>query len=341
MSLHKSDKKTKKRLMSKYKSTIITTSSSNNLLLSQIKDLKTTLDLNQNLLYNYLISREGDREAIKSLINKSKILWNKYDLLINNNINIEIKTEALKIKLPQIPSKINNQISNLSKINNTKQKELILKDNSIKKLKKDLEKVRKSQFFKTARMEIFVTNPSKKNLEFNGELISAKAMFTKISDMSSKAKKKSEKLEKEVKKLREEMNTFKNKAYTLYNNNKSKNNSDIVKSINNYEEFFLNNINCNTKIFENDKYDEFEEEENEESSESEENEENNTKVTKAKEKEYENLKENYEKLKIQINECQNNINKYKKNYKSFEEKIEKIKNDNYGEDIKKNKNDNE
>jgi ribosomal protein S17E len=52
MSFHKSVKKTKKTLMSKYKSTIITTSSSNNLLLSQIKDLKTTLDLNQNLLYN-------------------------------------------------------------------------------------------------------------------------------------------------------------------------------------------------------------------------------------------------------------------------------------------------
>ena len=339
MSFHKNDKKAKKKLLSKYKFTILTTSSNNSLLSGQIEDAKTTLDLNINLLYNFIKSREGETETVKSLINKSKTLWKKYELLINIKNNIEIKTEILKRQLPQIPSKIKDQISNLSKLNTTKQKELILKDNAIKKLKKDLEKIRKSQFFKTARMEIFVTYPSKKNLEFNGELIGAKAMFTKVSDKSTKMKKKSEKLEKEVKKLREEMNDLKNKAYKLYKNNITKNISGSVKSINNDEDFFLKSIKCNTKIFENDKYDEFEEEENEESSESEENIENNGKVTKAKEKEYEILKEEYEKLKIQINECQNNINEYKKNYHFFEGKIEKIKNDNYVEDNKKNKND--
>ena len=339
MSLHKNDRRTKKKLMSKYKSTIITTTSTNSLILSQIEDVKTTLDLNRNLLYNCLISREDDSEIIKSLINKNKNQWKKYELLINNKNNIQVKTEILKFQLPQIPSKIQYQINNLSKINNTKQKELILKDNSIKKMKKDLEKVRKSQFFKTARTEIFVTSPSKKNVEFNGELISAKAMITKVSDKSAKAKKKSEKLEKEVKKLKEEMGTLKNKAYKLYNNNNTKNIKENAESINDDEYFFLKKIKCNTKIFENDKYDEFEEEENEESSESEEIEENTGKVSKAKEKEYEDLYKDYEKLKTQINECQNNINEYKKNYQFFEGKIEKIKNDNYIEDNKKNKND--
>ena len=191
-----------------------------------------------------------------------------------------------------------------------------------------MEKVRKSQFFKTARTEIFVTNPSKKNLEFNGELIGAKVMFTKVSEKSFKAKKKSEKLEKELQKLREEMNTLKDKAYKLCNDNKAKNKSDSIKSVNDEEDFFLKNIKYNTKIFENDKYDEFEEEENEESSENEENEEKTWKITKAKEKEYESLKENYEKLKVQINKCQDIINSYKKNYKFLEGKIEKIKNEN-------------
>ena len=339
MSFHKSDKKAKKKLLLKNKFTILTTSSRNSLLLSQVKDVKTTLDLNINLLYNCMKSREGEAEKIKSLINKSETLWKKYELLINIKNNIEIKTEILKRQLPQIPSKIKGQISNLSKLNSTKEKELILKENAIKKLKKDLEKIRRSQFFKTARTEIFVTYPSKKNLEFNGELIGAKAILTKISDKSTKTKKKSEKLEKEVKKLREEMNNLKNKAYKLYNSNITKNIFESVKSINNDEDLFLKSIKCNTKIFENDKYDEFEEEENEESSESEENVENNGKVTKAKEKEYENLNEEYEKLKTQINECQNNINEYKKNYHFFEGKIEKIKNDNYIEDNKKNKND--
>ena len=337
MSLHKNERRTKKKLMSKYKSTIITTTSTNSLIISQIEDVKTTLDLNRNLLYNCLISRENDSELIKTLINKNKNQWKKYELLINNKNNIQVKTEKLKLQLPQIPSKIQYQINNLSKINNTKQKELILKDNSIKKMKKDLEKVRKSQFFKTARTEIFVTSPSKKNVEFNGELISAKAMFTKVSDKSAKAKKKSEKLEKEVKKLKEEMGTLKNKAYKLYNNNNTKNIKENVESINDDEYFFLKNIKCNTKIFENDKYDEFEEEENEESSESEENQENTGKVSKAKEKEYEDLYKDYEKLKTQINELQNKINEYKKKYKFFEVEIEKIKNKNYTEDNQKNK----
>ena len=328
MSFYKKERKTKKKLISKNKSTKKVAPSNNSLLLSKIKDVKITLDLNQDLLYENLILRDGETDIIKSLVNKSKTLWKKYELLINNNNNINIKTEILKLQLPLIPSKINDKISNLSKINNIKQKELFLKDNTIKKIKKELEKVRKSQFFKTARTEIFVTNPSKKNLEFNGELIGAKVMFTKVSEKSFKAKKKSEKLEKELQKLREEMNTLKDKAYKLNNNNKAKNKSDSIKSVNDEEDFFLKNIKYNTKIFENDKYDEFEEEENEESSESEENEEKTWKITKAKEKEYESLKENYEKLKVQINKCQDIINSYKKNYKFLEGKIEKIKNEN-------------
>ena len=133
MSFYKKERKTKKKLISKNKSTKKVASSNNSLLLSKIKDVKITLDLNQDLLYENLILRDGETDIIKSLVNKSKTLWKKYELLINNNNNINIKTEILKLQLPLIPSKINDKISNLSKINNIKQKELFLKDNTIKK----------------------------------------------------------------------------------------------------------------------------------------------------------------------------------------------------------------
>lgn len=331
MSQNKKSKNFKTKLNSKKPDTSINIFFHNNLLKCQIEDLKTTLELNRSLLYNYLISIETDTIKVKNLIAQSKILWERHELLIKNIYDKQITTELLAPRIKETPTLIQKKIDDITQKYAIKQKEIINKENTIKKYKKELEKVRKSQFFKTARTEVYVTYPSKKNLDFNDELIDAKNMFTKVSKKSNTIKKSSTNLEKEVKNLKEKMDTLKTKAYNLYckynniNVNSNKNNKENVKSIY-YEKKFLEEIKYNIKMDENDNNDEIEEEENEESSESEDNEENNGKVTKAKQTEYDNLKENYEKLKIELNICQKKINEYKKNYKLFKNKIEDIKN---------------
>jgi hypothetical protein len=59
MNFQKYDHKTKKKLISDYKKTISIYSSNNKKLLSQIKDLKTNLNLNQDLLYHFIFAKFG------------------------------------------------------------------------------------------------------------------------------------------------------------------------------------------------------------------------------------------------------------------------------------------
>ena len=329
MSFHKYDQKTKKKLISQYQTIISSYTSENNQLLSQIEDLKTTLNINQNLLYHYISAKLGENENIKNIINKSKNLWKQNEILINNKNNIEMKTDKLQKYMEQVPSQIREEVNNISVQINKKKNELIQKDNAIKKLKIDLEKTRKVAFFKTARAEVLVTGPTKLNLEKSQELLNTKTILSKVSNKHSKEKKKSDKLEKEVKNLRDEMIQLKNNSIKSDNkiNKGNKNKNQISESVNN-EHIFLENIGYNILAENNEK--EYEEEENEESDTSSEdnNSEGNRKNKEAKEKELKYLEEQYSKLKNQIEDYQKKINSYKETYKEYKIKIEKLKNEN-------------
>ena len=331
MNFQKYDHKTKKKLISDYKKTISIYSSNNKKLLSQIKDLKTNLYLNQDLLYRFILEKLGENENIKNLINKSKTLTEKNESLIDKKIDIEIKTDLIKQYIEQLPSKIKEEISNVSIQNNKKKNELLQKDNTIKKLKLELEKVRKGSFFKTARTEVYVINPTKTSLEINQEIINAKSILSKVSNRHSKEKKKSDKLEREVKNLRETMDTLKQKAINLNNNNLNIINSKITENVKSIidDNNFLVNMGYNIAMDKNDKDDEYEEEEKEDEDSSEnDNSEGNGKITKAKEKEYTNLKDQYNKLKEIFELNQHKINEYKNINKQLKEKIEQKLNKN-------------
>ena len=60
--------------------------------------------------------------------------------------------------------------------------ELIQKDNTIKKLKAELEKARKNALFKTARTEILVTEPTKTNFKIKHKLLKKKDNLSKVSN---------------------------------------------------------------------------------------------------------------------------------------------------------------
>jgi DNA repair exonuclease SbcCD ATPase subunit len=263
------------------------------------------------------------------MVEKCKDLWNKNESLIETKNQVEINIDKLKKAIDEAPSLIRDEINNISVLNNKKKTELMLKENVIKKLKADLEKTRKNAFFKTARTEVLVTEPTKTSLEINQDLLIAKTILSKVSNMHSKEKKRSNKLEREAKNLREEMNKLKKKAINLYFSNLNKNEiKESTKSVSD-ENNFLVNLGYNLSVENNNKDDgEVEEEESEESEESseEENSEENDEKEEEKSKEIEKLNEQYNKLKEKIDEYQKKINQYKTEYKSLKKKMDILKN---------------
>ena len=329
----KYDNRAKKKLIYQYKTTIASYKKENNKLLSEIEDLKMTLNLNQDLLYQSISAKFGDNEKIKDLINRSKALWKNNESLIEKKNNTEMEIDHLQKEIEQIPSKIKNEINNISSQNNKKRIELAQKDNIIKKLKIDLEKTRKSAFFKTARTEVLVTEPTKTSLEINQELIDTKSILLKVSNKHSKEKKKSDKLGKEVKNLKDEMKKLKKTAINLYN--KINNKNQIIDSVRtnksiNEDNNFLINMGYNTSVENEDKFveNEEEEEESEESSSDDSSSSNERRTNKNKTKEYENLLDQLKKLEKQNKEYLEKINNYKNIYKELKNKIENLKNSN-------------
>lgn len=335
MSSQKYDSKTRKKLTEQYQNLISKYSPENKNLEGQINDLKTTLNLNRELFYHSLASisdinnNKEDSEKMKNMIEKCKTLWNKYESLIEKKNQVEMNIDKLQKATDEAPSQIREEINNISVLNNKKKTELILKENIIKKLKTDLEKTRKNAFFKTARTEVLVTEPTKMSLEVNQELLIAKAILSKVSNMHSKEKKRSNKLEREAKNLREEMNKLKKKAINLHISKLDKNQiKDSTKSTID-ENNFLASLGYNLSVENNNKDEaEVEEEEKEESEESseEENSEENDEKGEEKSKELEKLNEQYNKLKDKIDEYQKKINQHKEEYKDLKKKMEDLKN---------------
>lgn len=332
MSSQKYDSKTRKKLAEQYQAAISKYSPENMKLEIQINDLKTTLNLNQELLYHSLTNisnanNKEDNDKIKSMVEKCKDLWEKNESLIETKNQVEMKIDKLKKAINEAPSLIRDEINNISVLNNKKKTDLLLKENIIKKLKTDLEKTRKNAFFKTARTEVLVTEPTKISLEINQDLLIAKSILSKVSNMHSKEKKRSNKLEREAKNLREEMNKLKKKAINLYISNLNKNEiKESTKSVSD-ENNFLVNLGYNLAV-ENKDDGEVEEEEKEESEESseEENSEENDEKEEEKTKELEKLNEQYNKLKDKIDEYQKLINQHKEEYKTLKKKMDELKN---------------
>ncbi len=295
------DEKTTEKLIKLYNNAISEYTSENYKLKKELIDSKATLDINYNLIYNYKMGSEKEQGQIIDLINKSKNILKKIELLMLNKKNIEIRIFKLKELIEYIPIQINVELNNLQNNNNITKNEISKKENQIKKLKQDLEKTRKNCLFKEARTEVYVIEPTKKNIDKNDELIDAKNILGKVIEKHSNTKKFANKLKKELKKLRNILNELKNKVP-----------KDFEQLV----------FKLNYNILVEKEEEEIEEEEKEESE--EDDDEENGKITKKKEKEYSQLKEKYNLLKKEYEISQKNINEYKKIYRKINEKINNI-----------------
>lgn len=225
MSKSKFDSKTTKKLISTYQSTISHYTSENEALSSQLEDLKTTLALNQNLLYDFISSTIGKDEEVSKLIAESKTLWKENEQLIKQKNELEMKTAKLQELIEDTPTEIREELKQINESNEKMKLLLVQKEQTIKKLKTDLEKARKNALFKTARTEVLVTEPTKINVEINHELLNTKAILLKVTSMHAQEKKKADKLDKEVKTLQEEVIALRRNTTTMDGNNGNNNTS--------------------------------------------------------------------------------------------------------------------
>ena len=330
MSNQKFDSKTTKKLITNYQNTISKYASENEQLTRQLEDLKTTLALNQNLLYDFIKSSVGEDESINALINESKQLWAENELLIKQKNDLEMKTAKLQELIEDTPTQIREEINLINAQNNKMKTELVQKDNTIKKLKNDLEKARKNALFKTARTEILVTEPTKTNVEINHELLNTRTILTKVTAMHAAEKKKANKLDREVKTLQDEVAKLRKTANDLRNefDSKVKEKGGKIGDKNDNNNFNLNIKGFNFLVDKNDEENDNEEEEEEQESEGTSEEEDSyegKKKPKSKQKELELLTEQYNKLKKQNEEYEKKINNYKKVYKDLKNKINNLK----------------
>jgi chromosome segregation ATPase len=328
MSHQKFDSKTTKKLLTNYQNTISKYATENEQLIRQLEDLKTTLSLNQNLLYDFIKSSVGEDEKINNLIKESKSLWAENETLIKQKNELEMKTAKLQELIEDTPTQIREEINNINIQNNKMKNELVQKDNLIKKLKSDLEKARKNALFKTARTEVLVTEPTKTNVEINHELLNTKTILEKVTAMHANEKKKASKLDKEVKTLQEEVTKLRKTAINLRDeyNSKIKPNENDKNDLNNFP---LNIKGFNLLVDKKDDENEEEEEENEEQesegSSDDDDPYEGKKKPKNKQKELDMLTEQYNKLKKQNEEYEKKINSYKKIYKDLKNKINNLK----------------
>ena len=315
--------KTKKKLIEDYKSTISSLSLENKVLETKIKDLETTLDINQNILYKYLLNLSNDQEnqkETKDLINTTKQLWkDNLDLLKRTN-TAQINVALLQEISEDTPYKIKEELRYF-KINNEKIKENINKQKAeiIKKQKKLID-IRKNNFHLDAKTENYITVPNKKNVEANQEIL-------KINLIHNKLKPICEKKEEKVKKIKEELNNLMNKVNTLkdyiYSTENDVNEDEIIdkKKLNDFIKTKIKEYNFTADEIESG--DELDEEKNENLDEWDDVlSSNEVKKLKAQ---LDQLMKDYNILKNQCNEYEEIISKNKKQYKNVEGKINELK----------------
>ena len=306
MNILKYDEKTREKLIKLYNNAISKYSSENIKLRNQIIDSKATLEINFNLLYNFKKSSENEIMQIKDLINNSKKILEKNESIMFKEKKLQIKIFKLKQYLEIMPFQINQKSDNFQKKNNITRNEINKKENIIKNLIKDLERTRNNCLFKEARTEVYVIEPTKKNIDKNTELIDAKIILEKVTKKNAEIKKKANKMKKELNKMRKELKEIKKRIA------KEKGNGQFIKEL-------------NYNIQEEEEEKEIEEEENEDSEQEEDEDEDiDSKSTKKKEKEFIKLREKYHILKNHYEISQDKINEYKKIYKNIKRNIDKI-----------------
>ena len=319
--MSKKVKATKKKLIEDYKSTIIKMSSENSLLQKQISDIETTLNINQNILYNMILnsSTEKNLEEKKNLINTLKNLWKENINLLENKNIIQEKLSNLQEASEELPNKIREEMFYYQKRNEKDKVEIKKLEEKITNLQENLKNIRRNNFHKDATCEVYVTSPNKKNVENNNEILNIISILDKLKDLPKEKEEKAKKIKLEVDQLIKQVKLLKQNFYQKNNNI-----NDITKineeDINKYVKD--NIINYNLLADENEIEIDSDEENEEEENDDDNKFNNGSKNLKI---ELDKLIKEYEEMKIQCKEYEKIIEEHKRKYKNVEGKINSLK----------------
>ena len=319
--MSKKVKATKKKLIEDYKSTIIKMSSENSLLQKQKSDIETTLNINQNILYNMILnsSTEKNLEEKKNLINTLKNLWKENINLLENKNIIQEKLSNLQEAFEELPNKIREEMFYYQKRNEKDKVEIKKLEEKITNLQENLKNIRRNNFHKDATIEVYVTSPNKKNVENNNEILNIISILDKLKDLPKEKEETAKKIKLEVDQLIKQVKLLKQNFYQKNNNI-----NDITKineeDINKYvKENIINyNLLADENEIEIDSDEENEEEENDDDNKFN----NGSKNLKI---ELDKLIKEYEEMKIQCKEYEKIIEEHKRKYKNVEGKINSLK----------------
>ena len=326
--------KSKKKLIEEYQKTISSFSKENSLLEEQISDLETTLNLNQNIFYEYMLNTSSSKEETEKIISSIKKLWNENLLLLKKKNTTEIKLSLLKEISEDTPNKIREEIISFKQSNDLMNQEIFKQKEKILKMQKELKNIRKNNLFQEARTENYVIcDPTKKIIELSQEISDVKSILNKVSDIHKDKKKTAGEIKDEVEKLKNQVNELMKQVYYIYKKKiKSKAKSVIIidnnseKQKKELNDFIKKNIEgYNFKADEEEKSEEEEEEDEDNDEENDEDEIKNINKIKKKKEELSKLTEEYNSLKKQCQEIEKKIVKFKSKYKNYESKINEIK----------------
>ena len=319
--MSKKVKATKKKLIEDYKSTIIKMSSENSLLQKQISDIETTLNINQNILYNMILnsSTEKNLEEKKNLINTLKNLWKENINLLENKNIIQEKLSNLQEASEELPNKIREEMFYYQKRNEKDKVEIKKLEEKITNLQENLKNIRRNNFHKDATIEVYVTSPNKKNVENNHEILNIISILDKLKDLPKEKEETAKKIKLEVDQLIKQVKLLKQNFYQKNNNI-----NDITKineeDINKYvkDNIVSYNLLADENEIEIDSDEENEEEENDDDNKFN----NGSKNLKI---ELDKLIKEYEEMKNKCKEYEEIIEKHKEKYKNIEGKINSLK----------------
>lgn len=153
------------KLIDEYQTKISQYIKKNKDILSEISDLKNSIDINQSIINS--LFKDNDKNTLAASLKNN----------IDNYLKLlDKKAEAdmAKNKMEQIFQNIPNEVQMLKEENENLRKELNEKMKEIDKVEKNLIKERKNALFKEAREEIFVFAPTQENLELFNKIDASK-----------------------------------------------------------------------------------------------------------------------------------------------------------------------
>ena len=209
--MQKFDIQTAKKLLSTYAEKVNLYMKENQNLRNELQDIKTSLEINKEILFKNLNVQIKDEKK-----NYLKILKEENERLSNNNSKLYEEKTNLEKKLYIIQQQLDEYIIKNQETNENQSTEIFKLSNQLKEkeslilqLKKELNKYYREDYNSTK--ELIICEPDHVNIEMNNELCETRELISKYSHLLHENNKKINLQESQIEKLKKKIINFKKK----------------------------------------------------------------------------------------------------------------------------------